>query len=339
MKFSITTVFIAIVLFTSCRSNQTPDKTGSEKKVLKRDQQEGVADISDEIIANPNDPNLYLKRALAYKRQNLFDLAIRDVERAIAIDPTVSYFYATLGEVYFSGGDLKSARINLEKSVAYDPENTDALLKLGEVNFLLRRYDEGLTAINDALRVNDKLAQGYFIKGYIYKELGDTASAVSSLQTATEVNPEHFEAYMELGNILAYQGDPLALEYFETAIELNPNSAQALYNKGMYLQAGSQFDEAVEVYRSLINIDSDNFLGYYNTGYIFLTEYLSFDTAMAYFDTVLLIDPTYIDAYYNKGLCFEELKEKEKAIDIYRSVLDTDPQYTLAAMGMERLTD
>jgi tetratricopeptide (TPR) repeat protein len=153
------------------------------------------------------------------------------------------------------------------------------------------------------------------------------------------VNPEHFEAYMELGNILAYQGDPLALEYFETAIRLNPNSAQALYNKGMYLQAGERFDEAMKTYRELINVDKDNFLAYYNTGYIYLTEYLAFDTAMAYFDTVLTLDPTYVDAYYNKGLCFEELEQRAKAIEIYRSVLQADPQHTLAAMGMERLTE
>ncbi len=331
------TFLFALACLTSC--HDSAQDSVAKKEVKSRNTQDGVAELTDEILADPNNSNLYIKRALAYQKQLLFDLAIRDVERAIAINGEVSYFHQVLGELYFKSGDLKAARLSLEKSVEFDNENTDALLKLGEVNFLQRRYEEGLKSINDALRVNDKLAQGYFIKGYIYKELGDTTLAVSSFQTATEVNPEHFEAFMELGNILAYQGDPLALEYFETALSIKPSSAQALYNKGMFLQSGDKFDEALLTYRKLISVDADNFLGYYNSGYIYMVELMAFDTAMAYFDTVLTIDPTYVNAYYNKGLCLEELDQDEEAVLVYQEILQTDPQHSLAAMGLERLLE
>ncbi len=332
-------IFILIVLpflATSCIQDKAKNQSNETAESMPETRAE---ELSDEILNDPNNPNLYIKRALEYKSKNLYDLAIRDVERALSIDPSVSYFHTVKGEIYFTKGDLKEARLSLEKAVAYDETNTEALLKLGEVNFLLRRYDDALIIINDALKVDDKLAQGYFIKGFIYKELGDTTLAVSSFQTATEVNPEHYEAYMELGNILAYKGDPLALEYFETALMIRPESAEALYNKGMYHQANQQIDEAMETYQRLIKVDPNSFLGYYNTGYIYLVEYLSFDTAIAYFDTVLAIDPTYIDARFNQGLCFEEKGENVKAEEIYREVLNADPQYTAAAMGLERLLD
>ena len=293
--------------------------------------------LSDEITESPNDPNLYIKRALIYKKRSLFDLALKDVDRALSIDSTVSYFITVKGDIYFSKGELRNARLAFKKATEFDETNTEALVKLGEINFYLRRYEEALDHINDALRQDDQLAQAYFLKGFVFKEIGDTALAKSSFQTATEVDPDHFEAYMELGSLYASQNDLLALDYFETALQINPNSAEAYYNKGMFLQGQAKYVEALEVYRDLINVDPNNVLGYYNSGYIHLTEYLEYEVAEAYFDSVLMIRPAFIDALYNKGLCAEELGRNSEAEDIYRRVLSVDPQYDLAARGLERL--
>ena len=334
LKIRIFITLIALALI-SCDSAENSDRHISRKG----DTQEVdlIESLNDRIVAKPNDPNLYVKRAMAYRDRKMMQLAIRDAQRALAIDSTVSYFHTVLGELEFQSGQLRDARLSLEKAVKYDDTNTDALLKLAETNFLLRRYDQALIYTNDALRIDDKLAQGYFIKGFIYKELGDTVLAKSSFQTATEVNPEHYEAYMELGNISAYQGDPLALEYFKTALEIKPKSAEALYNLGMFLQAGEKYEQAMVVYRQLIDTDPNNFLGYYNAGYLNLTEFGEYETALAYFDTVLTIEPAYVDAMYNRGVCFEEMKEKQQAIDVYKNVLEVSPDYTLAAKGLNRL--
>lgn len=337
LKMRNTRIFIALMAFAimSCDSAETSDRHISRQDG--NQEVDVIESLNDRIVAKPNDPNLYVKRAMAYRDRKMMQLAIKDAERALAIDSTVSYFHTVLGELEFQSGQLRDARLSLEKAVKYDETNTDALLKLAEANFLLRRYDEALKSTNDALRVNDKLAQGYFIKGFVYKELGDTALSRSSFQTATEVNPEHYEAYMELGNLSAYQGDSLALEYYRTALEIKPKSAEALYSLGMFLQAGGKYDEALSVYRQLINTDPNNFLGYYNTGYLNLTEYGEYETALAYFDTVLTLDPSYVDAMYNRGVCYEEMNEKQQAIDIYKNILEISPDYTLAAKGLSRL--
>lgn len=334
LKNGIYITLIAVALI-SCDSAENSEKQISQSTV--NQDVDLIESLNDRIVAKPNDPNLYVKRAMAYRDRKMMQLAIRDAERALAIDSTVSYFHTVLGELEFQSGQLRDARFSLLKAVKYDETNTDALLKLAETNFLLRRYDEALVYTNDALRIDDKLAQGYFIKGFIYKELGDTTLAKSSFQTATEVNPEHYEAYMELGNIFAYQGDPLALEYFKTALEIKPKSAEALYNLGMFLQAGQKYEQAMEVYQELIDIDPNNFLGYYNAGYLNLTEFGAYETALAYFDTVLTIQPTYVDAMYNRGLCFEAMKQKQQAIDVYKNVLIFSPDYTKAAQGLNRL--
>jgi len=333
MKY-FTILFAFVFLLSSCENNETITNQEETKKEVKNDPLEN---LSDEIVDSPNDPNLYIKRALIYKKKNLLDLGLKDVDRALSIDSTVSYFHSVKGDFFFAKGELRNARLSFEDAIRFDETNADALVKLGEVNFYLRRYEEALDYINSALREDDQLAQAYFLKGYVFKELGDTVLAKSSFQTATEVNPNHFEAFMELGGLYSFENDPLAIDYFETALQINPNSAEAYYNKGMFLQSNGKFEEAISVYQRMVNSDANNFLGYYNMGYIYLTEYLEYERAQAYFDSVLMIKPAYVDALYNKGLCSEEMGRKGEAESIYRQVLDIDPQHDLAARGLERV--
>lgn len=328
---------IGLMMMSSCANDSVIQE--EEESSLKSAPQDYIEELSDDIIENPNDPNLYIKRALAYRDRKLMELAIKDANRALAIDSTVSYFHQVMGELEFSKGELRLARISLEQATRLDDTNTDAWLKLAEIYFLLRRYEESIAAVNSALQVDDKLEQGYFIKGYVYKETGDTSLAKSSFQTAIEVNPEHYEAYMELGSLYAFEGDPLALEYFNSALDLKPNSAEAFYHKGMFLQAGSKFDEARHTYQKLLQADPDNVLAYYNLGYLYLTEYLAFDTAAAYFDSAATVKPDYVEAIYNKGLALEEMEEFGRAETAYRHALSIDPQYDLAAKGLSRILE
>jgi len=337
IAFNIFAICLSLVVFNSCEES-TPEASGSFQEI-KQAPQDYLEQLSDQIIERPNDGNLYVKRALAYTDRNLMELAVKDAERAVIIDSTVSYYHQVLGEVNFLKGDLRPARLSLEQATQLDPTNTDALLKLAEVRFLLRRYDEAIIAVNDALKENEQLAQGYFIKGYIYKETGDTTTSISSFQTAVEVNPDFYEAYMELGSLYAFQGDPIALEYFNSALDIRPNSAEAFYHKGMFLQAGNRIDQARDTYFELLNADPNNVLAYYNLGYLYLTEYLAFDTAVAYFDSAATVRPDYVDAIYNRGLAYEESELFGEAENSYREALLLDPQYDLAAKGLSRILE
>lgn len=298
-----------------------------------------VAELTDLISENPNDPNLYVRRALLYRTRGMFELAMRDIERASSFDPNSSYFHFLRGETEFQRNSLRDARLALETAIQLDPTNTDALLLLGEVHYLQFRYDQALTTINDALRVDEYLAQGYFLKGFIYRELNNPTLEVSSFQTAVEVDPEFYQAYIELGTSYGRQGNPIALQYFETALELRPKSAEAYYLRGMFLQAGNKFDEALENYRDMLEFDPDNPLGYYNIGYIYLTEKMAFDTALAYFDSTLAIRPDYVDAIVNRGVCYEELGMPDRAEREYALALEMDPQHDMAARGLSRIRE
>jgi len=332
-------LYLLLLSLTLAACNEDSRISKSVKKEVAQAPQDYIEQLSDKIVESPNNGNLYVKRALAYGERGLFELALKDAGRALSIDSTVSYFHQVKGELYFLRGELRPARLSLERSIELDESNIEGLLKLGEVLFLLRRYSEALLTVNKALRQDEQLAQAYFLKGYVYKETGDTTNALSSFQTALEVQPEFYEAYIELGTINSYLKNPIAIEYFNSALEIRPKSAEALYNKGMYYQTMNDFEEAEKTYYQLLKADPNNVLAYYNLGFLFLTEYLSFDTAAAYFDSAATVRPDYIQAIYNRGLAYEEMGLFGEAENSYREALTIDPQYDRAAIGLSRLLD
>jgi tetratricopeptide (TPR) repeat protein len=90
------------------------------------------------------------------------------------------------------------------------------------------------------------------MKGSIYKESGDTARAISSLVTATEQDNAFEDAFYDLGIIYAARKNPLAMEYYNSALRINPTNANILYARAKLLQDLGKIDEAIVEYESMI---------------------------------------------------------------------------------------
>ena len=80
---------------------------------------------------------------------------------------------------------------------------------------------------NSALKLKKELeeigAEAYLIKGMIYNLLDNTDLAQSSYQTAIEVNPDYYDAYILLGILHEKLGNNIAINYYNSAAEVNPN--------------------------------------------------------------------------------------------------------------------
>ena len=140
--------------------------------------------MNAELLNDPSNPALYDKRAKVYLTLRQFTEAENDSKRAIKIDSLQATYYLTLVDVYFAGNKTRESKELLETTARKFPDNIESLLKLAELYFLVQRYQEGIDYVNKALKLDENLAKAYYIKGSIYRESGDTARAISSLQTA-----------------------------------------------------------------------------------------------------------------------------------------------------------
>lgn len=110
-------------------------------------------------------------------------------------------FALGLSDCLFEMSNPEGSILILERFIAHSPENIDVLNALALEYFLLPkpRYNLAIDTYNKVLKLDIQNADAYFYKGLIFKETGDTAKAISSFQTCTEVDPDYYDAYMQLG--------------------------------------------------------------------------------------------------------------------------------------------
>lgn len=295
--------------------------------------------LNNQIKESPNNPELYIKRAELLLAEGEPEQALADINRALSIDSMVADFHVFKGEVYYSMLQTREARDELNVAISLDAENIEAHLKLAEIFLMLRMTEECFDNINNALRIDIYNARAYFLKGLNYVELQDTLTALSSFQTAIEQNPDYYEAYMLMANLLAAKHDPVAADYYTNALQIVPTSLEAFYGRAIFRQEHGQPEKAEVDYLAMLHLDSLNFNAWFNLGYVNLVHLKRYEVAIQHFDQALKLNPGSKDAWYNRGYCHELTDQLEKAEGCYRTALKLDPEYDLAANGISRIVD
>jgi tetratricopeptide (TPR) repeat protein len=325
----------AFFLVHSC----TPDKQENKKeeKPAVSTQDSEVERLSKAIEANPKDASAYYQRAKIYEGQKKFKLALNDINEAVANDSTKSEYFLTQANVLFANLLVPQSLEAFQKCIELDPKNIEAYLKLAELNLYIKKYKDAVQNANDVLRIDKHRAKAYFIKGFVFKEMGDTSNAISSFQTCTEQEPDNYDGYMQLGLLYGAKRNKLAIQYYNNALRLDPKSTEALYDRGLFYQDNGDLQKAIDDYQAIIQIDPSYKEAYYNIGYINLVYLDKYQEAVTYFTNAINSAKYYVDAYYNRGLSYEKLGNKAAAEADYKEALSIMPTYKLAIAAMKRL--
>lgn len=332
-------LIIISIFYTSCKTGSgdiTEDtkRTDSLSKIINSPE---LIALNKKILDNPDDASLYNERAKIYLQFKQFEEAISDSKRALRIDTSNAVYYLTEADVFFAANETRNAKDVLELVVKKFPENTDGLLKLGELYYFVKQYENAFAKINQALKINENLAKGYYLKGSIYKEVGDTGKAISSLETAIEQDNKNYGAFLDLGLIYAAKRSELALEYYNNALRLNPTSSEALYAKAKWFQDIGQFKEATAGYEQILKNDPKHVFSMYNLGAIEFGVNKNAQKAIDYFTNAINTDPKYAEAYFARGACYQELKDRDNASADYNMCLQLKPNYEPAVEGLNSL--
>ncbi len=289
------------------------------------------------IVADPGKAAFYADRAQLFIGIDSMRPAQRDLEWAVKLDSTNVDHHLDLGDLYYSTTQVAKAQAQFQRASDLDPKNTQALLKLAEIQLVLRKYAKSMELVNKVIGMDEHAGHAYFLKGWIHMETGDTALALSSFRTAVEQDNHDYSAYIILGKLSAAQHDPLAEQYYSTAINLRPRSVEAWYNKGMYEQENGKDSMALKSYAQIMQIDSSNALAWYNSGYVKLEHLSDPQGASTDFSEAIKLEPGYADAWYNRGLAMERINQLDSAAANYEIVLSMRPDHALAAAGLDRL--
>ncbi len=331
---------IFLIAFSSCKNNST-EQTEAENKTAdslsaKLNSPELKA-VNAELLKDPSNAALYNKRSGIYLSLNQLTEAINDAIRAVKIDSTKAEHYMSLVDAYYTQNNTRLAKETLEIVEKRFPDNVDALLKLSELYFIVKQYQKGIDYVNKALKLNDRSAKAYYLKGSIYRESGDTTRAVSSLETAVEQDAKFENAFIDLGVIYAARKNPLALEYYNNALKINPSNENTVYARAKLLQDIGKIDEAIIEYKSILQKNKNCENCYYNLGAIYLEIKKDNKTALENFNNAIALNPNSAQTYFARGYTYARLKDKESAKADYNMCLKIQPNFESAIQALNEL--
>jgi len=131
---------------------------------------------------------------------------------------------------------------------------------------------------------------------------GDLDSALAAFNHALELDPKSADALYNRGLTKAAQDDSDgAISDYSQALEINPKMAQAYYARGLARHAKSDLDGALSDYNLAIQNEPHDALAFFNRGLIRMQKD-DVDGAVVDSSRALELDPRLIQSYYNRGL-------------------------------------
>lgn len=295
-----------------------------------------LSDLNKAVSASPGNPSAYNDRAKYYVTHKQLELAFEDLAKGFQIDTLYMPLYNTLADYHLYKGEPAQAKAALDNAIKLNKKSYMSYVKLGELYYLVKKYDLAFEKINEGLKINKYYSDGYFWKGMIYRERKDNAKALSNFMTAVEQDPENFKAYMQMGLLSIETDKKDALDHFNAAIKIRPNSTEGYYARGYYYQTHKELDKAIQDYTKVVEIDSNNTNAHYNLG-IIRYELRVVDLAAIDFSRAIRIDPRYAEAYYMRGLCEEAKNKNDEAIADFEFAISLKNDYTLAKQAIARV--
>lgn len=155
------------------------------------------------------------------------------------------------------------------------------------------------------------------------KELDKRVEEIQSKKPENELTAWD---YLSKGN-RAYDENEYdkAIEYYNKAIELDPDFADAYNNRGIAYRRKGECAKAIEDYNKAIELDPDYSEAYYNRGraYRYLKEY---DKAIEDYSKAIELNPEDAEAYNSRGVAYADLKEYGKAIEDFSKAIELNPE-------------
>jgi tetratricopeptide (TPR) repeat protein len=182
--------------------------------------------VANQSALRQRDYRAQLRRGDAALRADDTFLAIEAYSGAIALRPDAMLAHLRRGETYrrrADRGDLELAARDLKKAAELDAAATPPLEELGDVSFQLQRYDRAAEAYRRLLQLDDRAPRVEYKLALVHYTQGDVSGALASLDRALRLDDGLADAYYLRG--LCWrdkQRTADAIKAFEKAVSLAP---------------------------------------------------------------------------------------------------------------------
>ena len=192
-----------------------------------------------------------------------FDAAQTEFEQAIHYAPRASESYHDLGKLFSLQDNWIAARKQFEEALQLDPGYIEAVDSLGFAQEALGDDAGAVQTYQKAIALNEQ-RHGNFVAAHVnlsafYNRTGASAKALDYAQKALELDPKSDSAWFQKARAEERQGNlKEAADSLNHAVALNPRSSSYYYVlSGIYRRLGN-LEESKKALESFTRLDQEN---------------------------------------------------------------------------------
>lgn len=145
------------------------------------------------------------------------------------------------------------------RGLTIDPENGDALLRVGILLMRREAYVEAEESLRHSLKVMPQNAEAWLQLGICLQEMERWAESFKTLIRAKEITPRNAEVWVKLGEADYYRSlYENAARSFLRALRIEPEHMDALFYLARCMEYRNNKNHALRIYRKLLNLNPED---------------------------------------------------------------------------------
>jgi tetratricopeptide (TPR) repeat protein len=261
-------------------------------------------------------PFAYHNRSILFKELGDLDKALEDANEAIALAPGFPDAYHNRGNVFAGKGQYASAVADYLRAIYLKPDDPVISNDLGAAHAGMGEVDAAIAAYGRALALKPDYGDVYNNRGVLFTSRGDYVSALADFERAGRLSPDDPVVYVNRGLAYAGQGKAeLAEKEYTAAIALGSSpdlASNARTVRGMARFRRHDLSAALEDFNAAVSLTPESIVVYNNRGAVYraLGQYTQ---AVDDYGRVLSLDPSFVKAYLDRGDIFMQIGRPDLA--------------------------
>jgi len=299
---------------TQSPQSSTPEFTQSRKLIQQGRLDEAITALHSLESSNPSLKGLDLELGAAFYKKSDYPKAIEYLKKATVADPGNNEVIQLLGLSYYLGGHPAEAIPLLEKVQGWYPRaNVDASYILGICYIQTKDYAHARAAFAKMFDVPPDSAAGYLFTARMLLRQEFDPIAEEYAQKAVALDPKLPLAHFLLGELYLFKSRvPEAIAEFQKELAINPANAANYYKLADAYSRIQKYDDAERLLQRSIWLDATSTGPYILIGKV-LEKKGEFELAVRALQRAAAMDPNNPTTHHLLGQAYRDMGKKEEA--------------------------
>ena len=284
-------------------------------------QDQAIKELEKAIAIDPLYVRAYLERSLIYYRQKKWEFARKDTDRVLELDPFESIALYNKGTGYNNDGEQSKALEYLEKTVRYNPQHYSAWLTIGRIYLNQKKYTNAKESLQNAIKIKHG-PQAHFFMGTVQYHLQNLDEAIRHYSLSIAFGNKSVVVYRNRGACYSEKKQYVkSIEDMDKVLEMTPQDHTVHNSKGYSYAKLGKFAVAQQSVDTALKIRVTR--AALDTKGEILNHRGQYKDALRISQQSLQIGE-FGDVYYNRAISYYMLRKYDLARENYLKALKMD---------------